>query len=429
MHLCSSFRTGLVLPCLAVAFLAAGCGGGGDPANTLAASSTSAPVSASAPPSTSSSAADPAAAFPAPTLSLSAASESLLNLDTRQLPDYTPQLPAHYAGVADNTPAGTKENPVVAALGRVLFYDRQLSFSGTVSCASCHKQTEGFGDTARFSTGFDGVGTTTAHAMRLANVRFYSAATMFWDKRAATLEAQSTLPVQHPVEMGFDASHGGMPALVQRMQSISYYPELFAGAYGDPAITEQRMQDALAMFMRTMVSTNSRWDEAYAQVFDPSLPDKGVNKELPGFTPEENRGRELFMAPRAQGGQACAACHQPPSFALGRSGSNGLDAGETLRFKSPSLKNVALSGAFMHDGRFSTLEQVVEHYSSGVLDGPALDGRLKGPDGTALKPNLSAQDKAALVAFLKTLSDPVLAADARFSSPFRADAKLPTLAP
>jgi cytochrome c peroxidase len=423
MHLCSSFRTGLVWPSLAAALLAAGCGGGGDPVGAAAGASAAAPVSAST------STATPGTEPSAPALSLSAASESVLSLNTRQLPDYTSQLPPHYAGVADNTPAGTQESPVVAALGRVLFYDRQLSFSGTVSCASCHKQDQGFGDTARFSTGFDGVGKTTAHAMRLANVRFYSAATMFWDKRAASLEAQSTLPVQHPVEMGFDASHGGIAALVQRMQTISYYPELFAGAYGDPAITEPRIQDALSMFMRSIVSTSSRWDEAYAQVYDPSLPDKGVNKELPGFTEQENRGRHLFMAPRAEGGQACAACHQPPSFALGGSGSNGLDAGETLRFKSPSLKNVALSGAFMHDGRFSSLEEVVEHYSSGVQDGPALDGRLKGPDGTALKPNLPAQDKAALVAFMKTLSDPVLAADARFGSPFRVDAGLPTPAP
>ena len=355
-------------------------------------------------------------------LSLSPAAASVLTLDPQRLPDYRSVLPPHYANVAENTPAGTQDSPVVAALGRVLFHDRQLSFNAAVSCASCHKQDQGFGDAARFSTGFDGIGKTTAHAMRLANLRFFAAGTMFWDKRAASLEAQSTLPVQHPVEMGFDAAHGGIPALVQRMQSLPYYPELFSAAYGDPAITEERMQQALSVFMRAMVSTNSRWDQAFARVFDPNLPDKGVNKPLPGFTDEENRGRELFMAPRAAGGQACAACHQPPSFALGGSGSNGLDAGEARRMKSPSLKNVALSSSFMHDGRFSSLEEVVEHYSSGVQDGPALDARLKGPDGTALKPNLSPQDKAALVAFMKTLSDPVLASDPRFVSPFRADA-------
>jgi cytochrome c peroxidase len=396
MHATLARRPLRVLPLFAAAVMA-GCGGGGEGAGESGAS-------ARAP------------------LSLSPAAASVLALDPRQLPDYAATLPPHYANVADNTPAGTRDDPLVTALGRVLFHDRQLSFSSTVSCASCHKQDQGFGDAARFSTGFDGVGKTTAHAMRLANLRFFAAGTMFWDKRAASLEAQSTLPVQHPVEMGFDAAHGGMPALVQRMQSLPYYPELFAAAYGDAAITEERMQQALAVFMRAMVSTNSRWDQAFAQVFDPNLPDKGVNKALPGFTEEENRGRELFMAPRAAGGQACAACHQPPSFALGGSGSNGLDAGEARRMKSPSLKNVALSSSFMHDGRFSSLEEVVEHYSSGVQDGPGLDARLKGTDGAPLKPNLSPQDKAALVAFMKTLSDPVLGADPRFASPFRADA-------
>lgn len=397
MHRTLARRLFRVSPLLAAALLAA-CGGGGGGGGSEAAG--------------------------AP-LSLSPAAASALTLDPQRLPDYRASLPPHYANVAENTPVGTQDSPVVAALGRVLFHDRQLSFNTTVSCASCHKQDQGFGDAARFSTGFDGIGKTTAHAMRLANLRFFAAGTMFWDKRAASLEAQSTLPVQHPVEMGFDAAHGGIAALIQRMRSLPYYPELFAAAYGDPAINEERMQQALSMFMRGMVSTHSRWDEAFAQVFDPNLPDKGVNKPLPGFTDEENRGRELFMAPRAAGGQACAACHQPPSFALGGSGSNGLDAGEARRMKSPSLKNVALSSSFMHDGRFSSLEEVVEHYSSGVQDGPGLDNRLKGPDGTALKPNLPPEDKAALVAFMKTLSDPVLAADSRFSSPFRADAGPP----
>ncbi|HZY19282.1 MAG TPA: cytochrome c peroxidase [Ramlibacter sp.] len=379
---------------LAAAAVLAGCGGGGGAA---------APGNAPG------------------TLVLSPQSQSLLALDAANLPDYTPQLPPHYAGAAENTPPGAVGSPVVAALGRVLFHDRQLSVNGAVSCASCHKQTEDFGDGRRFSTGFDG-GLTTAHAMRLANIRFFQPGTMFWDKRAPSLEAQASLPIQHPVEMGFDAAHGGMPALVQKLQAVPYYADLFTGAFGDPAVTEERMQQALSQFMRAMVSTNSRWDDAFAQVFDPTLPDKGVNKPLPGFTEEENRGRALFMASRAEGGQACAACHQPPSFALGNSGSNGLDAGEARRFKSASLKNVARSSAFMHDGRFSTLEDVVEHYSTGVQDGPGLDGRLKGADGQPLRPSFSPQDKAALVAFLRTLSDPVLAADPRFASPFRADA-------
>ena len=392
----------------AITALITGCGGGGGGAGS------------GAPPSAATSA--PSAVAAPASVSQSPQVASVLRLDP-QLPSYAPTLPAHFAGAEaqDNSPAGTVESPVVATLGRVLFYERQLSTSGTVSCATCHNQATDFADAGRFSLGVDGL-VGNRHAMRLANVRYYQPATMFWDKRSATLQDQVTQPVQNPVEQGFDAAHGGLAAATQRLQQLPYYTELFTAAFGDPAINEQRVQQALAQFVRGIVSTSSRWDEGAAQVFDATLPDKGFNKPFPNFTEEENRGRFLFMAPRNEGGQNCAACHAPPTFALTNSGNNGLDAGETVRFKSPSLKNVARSGAFMHDGRFSSLEQVVEHYSSGVQDTPALDGRLKNPDGTPARPNLSEQDKAALVAFLKTLSDPVLAADPRFSDPFRASA-------
>lgn len=399
------------LPAIAAVMTLIACGGGGG------AGSASAPA---APTSQPAAAAVAATASTPGNLVLSPLAASVLQLDGRQLPDYTPKLPAHFAGVQalDNTPAGTVAAPVMATLGRVLFYDKMLSFNGRESCASCHKQAEDLGDSTRFSKGFDG-GLTTAHAMRLANVRYYQPATMFWDKRAASLETQSTMPVQHPVEMGFDATHGGVAAAVQQLERQPYYRDLFTAAFGDAAINEPRIQGALALFIRSMVSTNSRWDDGAAQVFDATLADKGFGKPFPNFTDQENRGKQLFMAGRADGGQNCAACHAAPTFALTSSGNNGLDAGETRRLKSPSLKNVAKSGAFMHDGRFSTLEQVVEHYSAGVQGGPGLDGRLKGPDGQPLRPNLPQADKDALVAFLRTLSDPVLAADSRFSDPFR----------
>jgi cytochrome c peroxidase len=256
--------------------------------------------------------------------------------------------------------------------------------------------------------------------MRLGNVRYWQPGNMFWDRRAATLEAQATQPIQHPVEMGFDASNGGLAALLTKMQGLAYYPELFAFAFGDAAITEDRIQRALAQFQRGMVSVNSRWDSGFAQVYSPALPDRGRDSDIATFTVQENRGRHLFMAGPQQGGLACAGCHVPPTFALAANArSNGLDAGETVLFKSPSLKSVGLSSAFMHDGRFSSLEQVVEHYNSGVRDGPALDNRLRTPDGRPRVLNLAEADKAALAAFLRTLDDGVLAADPRFSSPFR----------
>lgn len=121
-----------------------------------------------------------------------------------------------------------------------------------------------------------------------------------------------------------------------------------------------------------------RWNRAYARVFAANAPNRDLNATLPGFTAQENRGRELFMTGQNNGGAGCAACHVPPTYALAaNSRSNGLDAGETTVFKSPSLKNVGLSRFFMHDGRFNSLAQVVEHYNSGNQNGPALDNRLR----------------------------------------------------
>lgn len=333
-----------------------------------------------------------------------------------------PPLPRHYDATVlarDNTPA---DNPVTdrgATLGRVLFHDKRLSINDAVSCASCHQQSLGFSDGNRFSAGFAGTQFTTAHAMRLTNLRYYEGRTMFWDKRSASAEAQATQPVQNNVEMGFDAAHGGIPALVNKLSNLPYYRELFTWTFGDAAITEERIQKSIAQFERAMVSTASRFDTAYAQVYNPSQPQRGLLNPFPGFSAQEERGKQLFVQGVGAGGAGCAACHVPPTFALaGNARSNGLDAGETVVFKSPSLKHVASGGPYMHDGRFSTLEQVVDHYSTGIRLGPALDNRLRnGPNPRNL--NLSTADRDALVAFMKTLDDPVLAADSKFSNPFR----------
>jgi cytochrome c peroxidase len=350
--------------------------------------------------------------------------QAALNLDLDRLPDYaSPPWPVHYDVVTTATDNSPATNPITdrgATLGRVLFYDRQLSLTNTVSCASCHQQGTGFTDEARFSLGFDGTGQTTAHAMRLLNARFYGPGQAFWDRRARSLEAQSTEPIQHPVEMGFDPAHGGLDALIRKMQALPYYPELFSFVYGDVAITENRIQLALAQYVRSLVSTASRFDQAYAQVFNPQLPDRGLNQAFPGFTAQENRGKQLFLQPPPQGGAGCAGCHVPPTFALaGNSRSNGLDADETRVFKSPSLKSVAVTGPYMHDGRFASLAAVVEHYVNGVQDGPALDNRLRGPGGAPQRLPLSETDRAALVAFMRTLTDDAVAADPKFSDPFR----------
>ena len=359
-----------------------------------------------------------------PAISTPAAVANALNLDFANLANYAaPALPAYYdatAAAIDNTPPGDPVTDKIATLGRVLFYDKNLSVNNAVSCASCHQQARGFDDATRFSTGFSGAAFTTAHAMRLGNIRYFRPGTAFWDRRAASVEAQASQPIQNPVEMGFDAAHGGLPALVAKLQALAYYPDLFTLAFGDSGISEARIQRALAQFERGMVSTSSRWDSGYLANFNPALPDRGLGLPIATFAADENRGRALFMNAPGAGGLGCVACHAPPTFALSaNSRSNGLDAGETTVFKAPSLKSVASSAAFMHDGRFSTLAQVVEHYNSGVQAGPALDNRLIGPGGIPRQLNLSAPDKAALVAFLVTLNDPALVADGKFANPFK----------
>lgn len=339
-----------------------------------------------------------------------------------------PTLPAHYDSVLLATSNQTASNPLSdkgATLGRVLFNDKRLSFNDSKSCASCHAQGSGFADTAQFSSGFAG-GLTTAHAMRLGNVAFYQGASMFWDKRAASVEAQATIPIQNVTEMGFDSTHGGFAALITKMNALPYYPELFKWVFGDSTITEARVQKALAQYERAMISSSSKWDRAYAVVYA-SNPVGNSNQKfaqslagtnIPAadrLTASEDNGRLLFIQGPANGGKGCAGCHQPPTFALNaNSKSNGLDAGETTIFKSPSLKNVGLAGRFMHDGRFSNLAQVLAHYATGIRAGAALDNRL--PVGGIA---MTAQEQADIVAFLNTLTDSTLGTDARFTDPFK----------
>jgi cytochrome c peroxidase len=343
-----------------------------------------------------------------------------LNLNWNQLPEYTNiSYPAHYSGPVlqnVNTPANNLITNTGATLGRVLFYDKQLSINNNVSCASCHQQSVGFSDNAVFSTGVNGI--TEAHSMRLLNLQFYTGNSMFWDKRAGSLEAQSTQPIKDHVEMGFSAQNGGFQALITKLNTLPYYPYLFEQVFGTPEITEDRVQKALSQFMRSIVSYRSKYDTGHAAVFIPQTPGGNAGAPFPNFSNDENAGKQLFLLPKPQGGFGCAGCHIPPTFALAANSlSNGLDAGETKVFKSPSLKNIS-NGPFMHDGRFATLDQVIEHYNSGILNGPALDNRLKGPNNQPQQLNMTAQQKAQLKAFLLTLTDETVINDPKFSSPF-----------
>jgi cytochrome c peroxidase len=344
-------------------------------------------------------------------------------IDFADVADYSPPtLPPYFdetVAALDNSPASNPLDDRVATLGRVLFYDVRLSTNDRISCAACHRQALGFTDPMRFSNGITGAFTTDAHAMRLVNVRYWQPGSMFWDRRVANVEVQAGHPLVNEVEMGWGPASGGIAGLMRKMGATAYYPGLFAWAFGSPAITEARIQQALGQFVRAIVSSSSRWDTGYARVFSPDAPERALNVDLRNFTREENRGRQLFMTAVGQGGAGCAACHLPPTFALSPDArSNGLDAGETRLFKAPSLRSVGLTGPYMHDGRFATLAEVIDFYDHGVREGPALDGRLR-QGGAPRRLNLSAGDRAALVAFLMTLNDPVLATDARFSNPFR----------
>ena len=335
----------------------------------------------------------------------------------------TPTLPAtpvDYAGIAlpsyldappvraeDNTPAGNRITNAGATLGRVLFYDVRLSQNESIACGSCHLQSHGFADPARLSTGFDG-GTTTRSSMGLAFSRYYRNGRFFWDERAPTLEAQVLQPIQDHVEMGMT-----LPEVTARLQGTDFYPGLFERAFGTPEVTPERVSLALSQFVRSIVSTNSRYDQArQAQGGPPGRP-------LAGLTAQENGGLALFF-----GRGNCAACHTTDLFVGDQARNNGLDATLTDvgagggRFKVGSLRNVGLTAPYMHDGRFQTLAQVVQHYDSGVQASANLDNRLRGPGGQPVRLNLSAAERASLVAFLETLTDPTLASDARWSDPF-----------
>jgi cytochrome c peroxidase len=326
-------------------------------------------------------------------------------------------LPAHFktAGARrfDNTP---RDNPVTddgATLGRVLFYDTRLSANNTLACASCHEQKHAFSVPERFSKGFEGK-LTDRNAMPLVNLRYYPRGKFFWDERAETLEQQVLMPIQSKVELGQDLNR-----LTDILAKDAQYRELFRKAFGDGEVTRERISKALAQFLRSMVSYQSKYDEGLAQA-------RSVRDDFDNFTAQENRGKSLFLG-------RCATCHMPQGqnahFNTTRPLNNGLDRDivtsdggvgdmtlngrEVGLFKSPSLRNVEFTGPYMHDGRFDSLEKVLDHYSRDVKSHPNLDGRARRGR------NLSEGDKAALVAFLKTLSDEKFITDPRFSDPFQ----------
>lgn len=345
--------------------------------------------------------------------------EAVLNLPSTPYNYANPTLPAHLLTqlirAQSNEPANNRVTDAGATLGRVLFYDKRLSANQTVSCSSCHQPAHGFSDPARFSTGFEG-GLTDRNSMGLTSARYYLRGRFFWDERSATLEDQTLQPIQNHVEMGMTLN-----VLNLKILQEPYYATLFTAAFGNTTVTSDRVSRALSQFVRSIVSGNSKYDQ-------------GVPIGFSNFTPQENQGRNLFNGPAG-----CAACHGSDNFVPGNlifnnglenpyidkgvGAVSGLATDEGL-FKVPSLRNIELTAPYMHDGRFASLEQVVEFYNSGVVNHPNLSPPLRIPPGNpgAGQPrrlNLTTQEKAALVAFMKTLTDTSVTTDPKFSDPFR----------
>ena len=321
----------------------------------------------------------------------------------------------------DNEPA---DNPVTddgATLGRVLFYDVDLSQNRTTACASCHQQAHGFADPEALSFGFEG-GLTGRHSMGLSNARFYDRGHFFWDERAETLEDQVLMPLQDATEMGMT-----LEEVVARVEEQGFYAELFEAAFGDSKVSSDRIARALAQFVRSLVSASSRYDVARANAASRFA-------VFPEFSPAENRGKQIFYGDGNGPPGACGGCHIGEVMSQLVFFNNGLDseadstdlgAFETTplppflaAFKAPSLRNIAVRPPYMHDGRFDTLAQVVDHYSEGIQLHPNLGPGLRTPDGQPVQLNLSPQDKLALIAFLETLTDDAFLQDPRFSDPF-----------
>ena len=312
-----------------------------------------------------------------------------------------------------------------ATLGRVLFYDKILSIDNTVSCGSCHHQSIGFADGAKFSEGIDQQ-LTNRNAPSIANL--YDDNLLFWDGRSTSIDDLVLRPIRNHKEMGME----DMNFLIAKIEAAPYYPDLFRAAFGDSEVTSNRVANAMTQFVKSMIGCGSEMDKC-----------SQTGTQLP---PLAEQGRTVFF-----GEGQCYNCHSGPDF-NDRGGffvdpffpPNGIEFGWNRDiadigldkeysdvgmgvfddqlvgvFRIPSLRNVALTAPYMHDGRFATLEDVINHYNEGIQKSPNLDQVLRTWDtGDAITLGLDDDKKAALVAFLHTLTDETYMTDERFADPF-----------
>ena len=329
---------------------------------------------------------------------------------------YRLTVPTYFPAV----PAAPADNPLTnegVALGRRLFYETALSVDNTVSCGSCHRQALAFTDGLAHAVGVN-QGVSQRSAMSLSNLLWEPRLT--WDGAASTLENQARVPIEKVVEM-----HQPLAAGVARLQQLPAYPVLFRQAFGSSTITEDNTLKALAQFERTLISSGSRYDQFLA----------GNRTALSSY---ELQGLTLFNThPNGslRGGN-CSDCHSGPLLSNHLFANNGLDATFTDlglgaqtglptdngKFRVPSLRNIALTAPYMHDGRFGTLAAVVDHYNEHVaLNSPNIDPLIlnatNDPRQQSRTLDLTADEKARIVAFLRTLTDSTFTHDPRFARP------------
>ncbi len=351
--------------------------------------------------------------------------ETLFSYQGQDVPNYIDE---------DNTPVDNQITDAGATLGRVLFYDKALSVDFSISCSSCHQQEFAFSDTADVSIGVNGV--TGRHSMRLVNSRFGEETSFFWDERAISLEDQTTQPIQDHIEMGFSGEEGdpGIDSLLIRLASIDYYTRLFELVYGDATITELRIQESLAQFVRSIQSYDSKFDVGRAGV-------NNMNNDFSNFTDSENAGKTLYLT--NNGGAGCQRCHRAPEFDIDPdSDNNGVvgvfgdpNAIDVNVTRAPSLRdlfnpNGVLNGAMMHDASLNSLREVIDHYNDiEIVNGNNnLDNRLRGGrGGNGAQLNLTEQQKTDLEAFLLTLTGTHVYTNEMWSDPFDAFGNLTLL--
>lgn len=351
------------------------------------------------------------------------------SLNLPQLPEsYTPELASHLTRFGLGVPPINSDR---ATLGRVLFYDKNLSSDQTVSCASCHRQEIGFADDRAVSLGVESrAGQRNSIALSsVANFAAYygsdingpGAIPFFWDNRAGTASDQNMASMLNPLEMNMEPHE-----IEAAVKGAEYYKPLFKKAFGDEDISAQRISLAIAEFVNAMGSYQSRFDAGANATINGQFGFPNYDVDFSNFSPSENRGKAIYMA-------NCASCH---SANFGRPAkvfsNNGLDAVTTDQgvggitgvtsqrgtFKVPTLRNIALSAPYMHDGRFPTLSAVVDHYSNGIQNHPNLGHELR-TGSQPVKMNFTAQQKEDLIAFLGTLTDDIFRQDQRFSDPHK----------